>query len=65
MKGCEGQISLFDLIEPPPQEELLPCDTCGYIKQGCCDYPCTPDDYCVLGDKWIPVTKAAGSVITN
>ena len=32
----------------------LPCDTCGYIKQGCCDYPCTPDDYCVLGNKWIP-----------
>lgn len=32
----------------------MPCDTCGYIKQGCCDYPCTPDDYCVLGDKWIP-----------
>ena len=35
----------------------LPCDTCGYIKQGCCDYPCTPDDYCVLGDKWIPTKK--------
>jgi len=32
----------------------LPCDTCGYIKQGCCDYPCTPDDYCVLGNKYIP-----------
>lgn len=35
----------------------LPCDTCGYIKQSCCDYPCTPDDYCTLGDKWIPNVK--------
>lgn len=32
----------------------LPCDSCGYCVQGCCDYPFTPDDYCVLGDKCIP-----------
>lgn len=35
----------------------LPCDTCGYIKKGCCDYPSTPYDYCVLGNKWIPNVK--------
>lgn len=50
----KGQMSLFDFIEPPPEEELLPCDSCGHQVQGCCNYPCTPDDYCVLGDKKIP-----------
>lgn len=35
----------------------LPCDTCGYCVKGCCDYPCTPDDYCILGDKHIPKTQ--------
>lgn len=54
MKGCEGQISLFDIFVPPKKEDVLPCDFCGYQVQGCCDYPCTPDDYCVLGDKKIP-----------
>lgn len=54
MKDIAGQISLFDIIEPPKAQEQLPCDNCGYIVQGCCDYPCTPDDYCILGDKWIP-----------
>lgn len=58
MKGVQGQISLFDIeprLEPEPENILcLPCDTCGYDVQGCCDYPVTTDDYCILGDKWIP-----------
>lgn len=32
----------------------LPCDNCGYDDNGCCNYPDTPDDYCVMGDKQIP-----------
>lgn len=35
----------------------ISCDTCGYLEKGCCDYPVTPDDYCVLGDKWISNVK--------
>jgi hypothetical protein len=33
-------------------EPDIPCDTCGYEVQGCCDYTNTEDDYCVLGSKW-------------
>lgn len=36
----------------------LPCDNCGYDDNGCCNYPDTPDDYCVMGDKKIPVAPA-------
>jgi hypothetical protein len=36
----------------------LPCDNCGYDDNGCCNYPDTPDDYCVMGDKQIPATPA-------
>ena len=32
----------------------FPCEDCGHDKHGCCDYPDTPDDYCVCGDKKIP-----------
>lgn len=56
MKQIEGQISIFDILNSK-EEEVLPCDSCGYQVKGCCDYPCTPDDYCVLGDKWIPNVK--------
>ena len=35
-------------------EDELPCDTCGHDKDGCCNYDDTPDDCCVVGDKWIP-----------
>lgn len=53
---CEGQLSIFDFIErPEPIEDHLPCDTCGYDVKGCCDYDyINNNDYCVLGDKWIP-----------
>lgn len=36
----------------------LPCNNCGYDDNGCCNYPDTPDDYCVMGDKQIPATPA-------
>lgn len=53
---CKGQISLFELMEEPADETLtLACDTCGYCKKGCCSYPNTPDDHCVLGDKKVSV----------
>jgi len=34
---------------------LLPCDNCIYDDIGCCNCPETPDDYCVMGDKQIPI----------
>lgn len=40
----------------------LPCDTCGNDVNGSCDYPDTPEDYCVEGDKWVP--KEADQVET-
>lgn len=36
------------------QETDFPCEDCGYDEKGCCNYPETPDDYCVCGDKQIP-----------
>lgn len=56
-KQIEGQLSLFDFIpKPEPKSQwVLPCDTCGYDIKGCCDYDYHKNnDYCVLGDKWIP-----------
>lgn len=41
-----------DIIEEA--DVLLPCDDCGHDKIGCCNYPDTEDDYCVMGDKQIP-----------
>ncbi len=34
------------------QDTTLPCDTCGWDAQGCCNYDSSEDDYCVKGDKW-------------
>lgn len=33
------------------KESDFPCDGCVYDAKGGCNYPETPDDYCVLGDK--------------
>lgn len=44
------QLSLF----PPPPVKPFPCDTCGYEVKWCCNYPETPNDFCVMGDKWRP-----------
>lgn len=44
----------------------FPCEDCGHDKHGCCDYPDTPDDYCVCGDKKIPApaqTEAAAPAV--
>lgn len=57
VKNIEGQMSIFDFIEKPKEQEqdLLPCDTCGHDIKGCCDYDYFANhDYCRLGDKWIP-----------
>ena len=60
MKDIDGQMSLFDFSTFHTEKEVdieIPCDTCGRLVKRCCDYPDTPDDYCVLGDKWIPRVK--------
>lgn len=57
VKNIEGQMSIFDFIEKPKEQEqdFLPCDTCGHDIKGCCDYDYLANhDYCRLGDKWIP-----------
>lgn len=61
----DGQISFIDILYPEVHEPL-PCDNCGYDVIGCCDYPDTPEDYCVLGDKWKPknVTKQKAQILT-
>ena len=45
------QLSLF---RPYVEAKPFPCDTCGLDIRGCCNYPDTSEDYCVLGDKWTP-----------
>lgn len=60
MKGIEGQMSLFDFSAFYTAKEVdieIKCDSCGRVVKGCCDYTNTPDDYCVLGNKWIPRVK--------
>lgn len=60
MIDIQGQMSMFEFMEQPQTKKAdieLPCDSCGYAAQGCCGYPVTPDDYCVLGDKRIPKVK--------
>ena len=39
------------------QKTDFPCDDCGYDEKNCCNYPETPYDYCVCGDKRIPKNK--------
>lgn len=40
-----------DFFKKNDDKEAFPCDDCGYDKHGCCNYPDTPDDYCVMGNK--------------
>ena len=37
------------------QASDFPCDKCALDDNGCCNYPDTPDDYCVCGDKQVPI----------
>lgn len=46
------QMHLFDFIERP--KTGFPCDDCIYDIKGCCNYPDTKDDFCVMGDKRVP-----------
>lgn len=41
----------------------FPCDDCGYDVNNCCSYPDTPDDYCVCGDKKIPVPAQTDTAV--
>lgn len=51
--ACEGQLRLFDILEPEKEEEFV-CEGCIFdTKNKCCGYPITEDDYCVLGNKKI------------
>lgn len=43
-------------------EAELPCEACGHDINGCCDYPDSPDDYCVMGDKQIPKEEQVETV---
>ena len=56
MKQIKGQMSLFDFMPKPAPVDgwALPCDTCGYDVNGCCNYDYHQGDYCRLGDKWKP-----------
>ena len=45
---------IFNEVKENEVKKTFPCDDCGYDKHGCCNYPDTPDDYCVMGDKQIP-----------
>lgn len=35
-------------------DEEDPCNNCGHARDFCCNYPETEDDYCIMGDKWVP-----------
>ncbi len=47
------------------QKSDFPCDNCSHDVQGCCDYPDTADDYCVQGDKQVPVHSSADNSLAK
>ncbi len=49
---------IFNEVKENEVKKTFPCDNCGYDDNGCCNYPDTPDDYCVMGDKQIPAAPA-------
>ena len=49
---------IFNEVKENEVKKTFPCDDCGYDKHGCCNYPDTPSNYCVMGDKKIPVAPA-------
>jgi len=36
------------------QWEELPCDTCGYDEKGYCNAPESPEEFCTMGNMWVP-----------
>lgn len=49
-------MELLDIFEIIKIKSDLPCDNCIYdVFCGCCDYPGDSNDYCILGDKQIPI----------
>lgn len=62
-RGSVNEI-FFDKNQHRPQRAWrlkqpsdFPCDNCGYDEKGCCNYPETPDDFCVMGDKQVPAAE--------
>lgn len=49
---------IFNEVKENEVKKTFPCDDCGYDKHGSCNYPDTPGNYCVMGDKKIPVAPA-------
>lgn len=61
MKYGRLVVELLAVLERQDENtDTLPCDNCVYDKNGCCDYPNTAEDYCVMGDKQIP--KKCGGI---
>ncbi|MDT8718311.1 hypothetical protein IAI10_16710 [Clostridium sp. 19966] len=56
-------IQQLDFLDEIPKEELLPCDSYVHDVIGCCNYTDTLDDYCTMGDKWIPRNKCGNSKV--
>lgn len=54
----ECQVNFLDKIDDEIFNNAMndfPCANCKYDARGCCNYPETDDDYCVLGNKRIPI----------
>ena len=55
----KGQLDLLEKIDDEIfivlMKEIYICYGCQYVYNGCCSYYDTKDDYCVLGNKKIPV----------
>lgn len=47
---------IFDDVDTVEKDDF-PCNNCEHDNNGCCDYPDTPDDYCIMGDKQVPIEK--------
>lgn len=69
LKQIETESETAETVEVVLDEDD-PCKTCGHCNVGCCDYPETEDDYCIMGDKWVPqkeetVDVVEAEIVTN
>lgn len=53
----KNQLSLLEAIDDEifnrDMNELFICTNCKYEVNGCCNYPDTENDYCIMGNKKI------------